>query len=191
MAEPSAHPSLLILSAPSGAGKTTLCQRLLADFSQIELSVSTTTRQPRGCEKNAIDYHFVSDQEFRRLIEADRFAEWAEVHGSFYGTSKDVIEKALARGKSVLLEIDVQGAASLRKVYPGQCLSIFIAPPSLELLEKRLRSRGTDKEETIQRRLLNARVEMKRMNEYEHVIVNDDLEKAYAALNAVISATIL
>jgi guanylate kinase len=183
-------PRLIILSAPSGAGKTTLCQRLLVDFSEIVLSVSSTTRAPRGTEKHGIDYFFVKDSEFRQLIEAERFAEWAEVHGSFYGTSKDMLEGALARGKSVLLEIDVQGAASLRKAYGERCLSIFIAPPSLELLEKRLRARGTDKEETIQRRLLNARAEMERMQEYEHVIVNDELESAYAALKAVVAGAL-
>ncbi len=183
-------PKLVILSAPSGAGKTTLCQRLLTDFPEITLSVSSTTRAPRGTEKHGVDYWFVTDAEFRKMIEADRFAEWAEVHGSFYGTSKDAIEKTLAQGRSVLLEIDVQGAASLRKVYPDRCLTVFIAPPSLELLEKRLRARGTDKEETIQRRLLNARAEMERMNEYDHVIVNDDLAKAYGELQELVKKAI-
>jgi guanylate kinase len=184
------QPKLVIVSAPSGAGKTTLCQRLLGDFSELELSVSSTTRPPRGSERNGVDYHFTSQQEFERQVAAGRFAEWALVHGSYYGTSKTTIEQAFARGKSVLLEIDVQGAASLRKVYPKECVSIFISPPSLEELERRLRARGTDSEETIQKRLKNARDEMARSGEYDHIVVNDTLEHAYEHLRDIVGKEI-
>jgi guanylate kinase len=178
---------LIVISAPSGAGKTTLCQKLLADFPQLVLSISSTTRAPRGQEKHGVEYFFLTSEEFEKQIQAGRFAEWAKVHGNYYGTSKDVIEKASAEGKSVLLDIDVQGAASLRKAYPGQICCIFIAPPSLEELEQRLRSRGTDTEETIQKRLKNAQKEMSESKSFHHVIVNQDLQRAYSELRAIVA----
>jgi guanylate kinase len=177
---------LIVISAPSGAGKTTLCHRLLSDFPELVLSISSTTRAPRGAEKHGIEYLFLSKDEFERQIRAGRFAEWAEVHGNFYGTSKDVIEKAFGAGKSVLLDIDVQGAASLRHAYPRQSCTIFIAPPSLQTLEQRLRARQTDSEQTIQKRVRNAKEEMQRMPEFDQVVVNDQLEAAYAELQAIV-----
>ena len=134
-------PQLIVISAPSGAGKTTLCQKLLKDFPELVLSISSTTRAPRGSEQNGKEYLFLTPEEFKAQIAASRFAEWAQVHGNYYGTSKDVIERAFDSGKSVLLDIDVQGAESLRQAYPDQCHSIFIAPPSLMVLESRLRAR--------------------------------------------------
>ena len=168
---------LIVISAPSGAGKTTLCQRLLKDFEELTLSISSTTRAPRGTEKHGQEYFFLNKAEFEKQINAQRFAEWAQVHGNYYGTSKDVIEGAFKVGRSVLLDIDVQGADSLRKSFPKECYSIFIAPPSLQTLEKRLRARGTDGEETIRKRVRNAADEMKQMSEFHQIVVNDQFEQ--------------
>ncbi|OFZ18584.1 MAG: guanylate kinase [Bdellovibrionales bacterium GWB1_55_8] len=179
---------LVVISAPSGGGKTTLCERLLRDFAgKLVLSISTTTRAPRGREQNGVEYHFVSKAEFEKGIQDHRFAEWALVHGNYYGTSRTVIEKCFEQGKSVLLDIDVQGAESLRKAYPRECFRIFIAPPSLAHLESRLRHRGTDSEETIQKRLKNARDEMEHAPRFDRIVVNDQLDHAYAELKEVVS----
>jgi guanylate kinase len=179
---------LVVISAPSGAGKTTLCQRLLKDLNQkLMLSISSTTRAPRGQEKDGVEYHFLKQEDFKRGIDAGEFAEWALVHGNYYGTAKSTIENAFKQGKAVLLDIDVQGADSLKKAFPDRTLRIFIAPPTMEALENRLCARGTDTEETIQRRLKNAREELARMNEFDHVIVNDDIDHAYAELHALVS----
>jgi len=178
---------LIVLSAPSGAGKTTLCARLLKDLSdRVRLSISTTTRAPRGQEVHGTHYFFVSREEFQEQIEQDAFAEWALVHGSYYGTSKQFIHDNLRQGKSVLLDIDVQGAASLRNTFGHQCLTIFVAPPSMEQLEDRLRARGTDSDEVIRKRMKNAEAEVARAHEFDHQILNDDLDRAYSELLAVV-----
>jgi guanylate kinase len=183
-----AAPRLLVVSAPSGAGKTTLCARLLQEFAgQLELSISSTTRAPRGEERHGREYFFLTRPEFHDGIAAGRFAEWAEVHGNFYGTSRATIDGILARGRSVLLDIDVQGAELLRGAYPGRCICVFIAPPDLHVLEGRLRARATDSEESIRRRMENAAREMQAAAHFDHVIVNDDLEAAYARLRAVVA----
>lgn len=188
MADPRNSKTLVIISAPSGAGKTTLCRRLLTDFKDdLILSVSTTTRSPRKGESHGREYYFVTADEFKKGIDASAFAEWALVHGNYYGTSKASINSTLGSGQSLLLEIDVQGAANLRKTYPMQCFSVFISPPSLEELEKRLRSRGTDSEEVILKRMKNSRDEMARAHEYDHQIINGDLEKAYRELKDLVS----
>jgi guanylate kinase len=182
-------PQLIVISAPSGAGKTTLCQRLLRDLpEQLTLSISSTTRAPRGEERHGREYFFLDRAEFERQIHAKKFAEWALVHGNYYGTSKQVIDDAFKAGKSVLLDIDVQGAASLRKAYPRSCYTIFIAPPSLQTLEQRLRARKTDSEETIAKRVRNAADEMKQLPEFHQVVINDQLEAAYAELYALVSS---
>lgn len=179
---------LIVISAPSGAGKTTLCKKLLQDFPELVLSISSTTRPPRGNEKNGVEYLFLSKEIFEKEIQSGRFAEWAMVHGNYYGTSKSVIEQAFHAGQSVLLDIDVQGAESLRKSYPNCSLLIFIAPPNMEVLENRLRSRGTDREEVIQRRLHNARTELAKAEIFDHVIINDTLDRAYAELQELVSS---
>lgn len=178
---------LIVISAPSGAGKTTLCDRLLKDFPGLVLSISSTTRAPRGAEKHGKEYFFLSREAFEKDIRAGKFAEWANVHGNYYGTSKAAIENAFRDGKSVLLDIDVQGAESLRKSFPRESVLVFIAPPSLETLERRLRSRGTDNEETIQKRVRNARAEMEKMPVFDTIIVNDELDRAYDELRAVVA----
>lgn len=175
---------LIVISAPSGAGKTTLCHKLLKEFPNLTLSISSTTRKPRGHEKDGVDYFFISKDQFQEMINKSRFAEWAVVHENYYGTSKDVIEKAIQQKKSVLLDIDVQGADSLRKAYSDICHTFFIAPPSLQELETRLRQRGTDNEQTIQKRIQNAKNEMQKSTTFEHVIVNDSLERAYEELSS-------
>jgi guanylate kinase len=184
-------PRLIVISAPSGAGKTTLCKRLLdAHPKDIVLSISSTTRQPRGQEKHGSEYFFVTPEEFKKGIERNEFAEWALVHGNYYGTTKKVIEDSFAKNLSVLLDIDVQGAQTLKNVYPVQTYRIFIAPPSLQELESRLRSRGTDSEETIQKRLKTAEVEMTHRDQFDQWLVNDDLEKAYAKLTSIVEKMI-
>ena len=183
-------PKLIVISAPSGTGKTTICARLLREIPELILSISTTTRAPRGPEKHGEAYFFAKPEEFRRLIDAGRFAEWAEVHGNFYGTTKDFIEKAFAGGKSLLLDIDVQGAEQLRKSYPVETVRIFLKPPSMEELERRLRARGTDSEESIGKRLRGAAKEIAEMDRFDHVIVNDDLERAGFELVAVVLAAV-
>lgn len=180
---------LIVISAPSGAGKTTLCNRLLSDFpDQLVLSISSTTRPPRGSEQHGREYFFLSREEFEREIQQKRFAEWAIVHGNYYGTSKAVVEKAFAEEKSVLLDIDVQGAGSLKKSYPKEAALFFISPPNIETLEARLRTRNTDSEATIQKRMANAKAEMAQIHNFDHVIVNDSLDRAYLELKKLVAA---
>ena len=181
---------IIVLSAPSGTGKTTLCERLLKAIPDLELSISLTTRAPRGMEKDGIHYHFVSRDQFQSEIDQGLFVEWAQVHGNYYGTSKRVIDATLAKGKCALLDIDVQGAESFRKAYPELALTVFVSPPSLEILEKRLRARKTDSEETIQKRLKNARDEMIEAPRFHEQLVNDDLEQTADELIELVSDAI-
>lgn len=182
---------LIIISAPSGAGKTTLCQRLLQEFGdRLRLSISCTTRQPRKNESNGREYFFLSESEFKQRIDQGDFAEWALVHGHYYGTSRSTIQNCFSNGVSVLLDIDVQGAASLRTAFPQDYYSIFVSPPSLEELEFRLRSRGTEDEATLRRRIENARSEMLAAREFDLVVVNDKLEKAYQEISSAVSQRI-
>ncbi|MDO5484184.1 MAG: guanylate kinase [Desulfovibrionaceae bacterium] len=174
----------LVLSAPSGAGKTTLIKRLLEEFPHFGYSVSCTTRAPRPGEVDGKDYIFLQREEFERLRAEKHFAEWAEVHGNLYGTPLAPTRAMLQQGKDVLFDIDVQGAAQL-KLSLEEARFVFILPPSLEELERRLRSRGQDDEATIERRLGNARQEMQEARWYDALVVNDDLDTAYDALRAV------
>ncbi len=177
---------LIVISAPSGAGKTTLCERLLRDFPKLKLSISSTTRAPRGTEKDGIEYHFLTQEKFKKGISDGLFVEWAQVHGNYYGTSKETIESNFKKGYSVLLDIDVQGAAQLRTAFKERCFSVFIAPPSMDELEKRLRSRKTEQEDVIRKRLKNAELEMSQSHLFDAVVVNDSLEHAYAQLRGLV-----
>ncbi len=176
---------LFILSAPSGAGKSTLCRALLDHFNDLQYSVSHTTRSPRKGEQAGIDYHFISPAKFEQMIARGQWAEWARVHGNYYGTSAEEIETHLAAGRDVLLDIDVQGAAQILKRYPDS-ISIFILPPSMDTLKTRLKKRGTDSPETIEKRLAEAENEIRQKDRYRHVIVNDQLESAIAELVAIV-----
>ncbi|ADH84991.1 guanylate kinase [Desulfurivibrio alkaliphilus] len=179
---------LLVVSAPSGAGKTTLLKRILADTPGIGFSVSHTTRAPRAGEENGVDYHFIDRQEFTRRREADDFLEWAEVHGNFYGTSREAVQQALIRGEDILLDIDVQGARQLKEQTGVEAVFLFIAPPSARVLAQRLHGRGTDSREVIELRLENARREMQEADWYDYLVVNDELSEAEGLLRAIITA---
>jgi len=179
---------LFILSAPSGAGKTTLLKRVMADLPGLAFSVSHTTRLPRTGEVDGVDYHFVSRARFEAMRDQGGFLEWAEVHGNLYGTSRPAVLAQLATGLDVILDIDVQGAAILRESAAIPAASLFISPPSLSELERRLRGRETDSEETILLRLKNARQEMQAAVNYEYLIINDHLEQAVDTLRAIVIA---
>ncbi|MDE7371702.1 MAG: guanylate kinase [Desulfovibrio sp.] len=180
----------LVLSAPSGAGKTTLVRRLRAEFPAIGYSVSCTTRPPRAGEVDGRDYTFLSRPDFERRRAAGEFAEWAEVHGNLYGTPLSPVEAMLAEGRDALFDIDVQGAAQL-KLNLEAATFVFILPPSLTELERRLRLRGQDDEEVIERRLANARRELREAAWYDALVVNDDLDGAYDRLRAAYLAATL
>ena len=180
--------NLYVVVAPSGAGKTTLVRLLLEQEAGVSLSVSFTTRPPRPGEQDGRDYHFVDAAAFQAMIARQEFLEWAEVHGNLYGTSKTWISERLASGDDVLLEIDWQGARQVRSVFPG-AIGIFILPPSLEELTRRLTGRGTDSAETIARRLAAAEAEIRHAGEFDYVIINDVLEQALDDLRAVVRAS--
>ena len=172
---------LFVISAPSGAGKTTLIRQVMPQFPELGYSISHTTRQPREGEIHGTDYFFVTPEAFKKLIESGRMLEWARVHDNYYGTSKTFVMDRLNQGQSILLDIDVQGA---RQVMASglPMTSVFIMPPSLEVLAQRLETRGTDSPEVIKRRLDNAVGEMEQRTAYDHIVVNDVLEDAVTAL---------
>jgi guanylate kinase len=176
---------LVIVSSPSGAGKTTLTRRLLTEFPRLEFSVSYTTRPIRPGEVDGRDYHFVTPEGFEDMVRRGEFAEHAFVFGNRYGTAQAPIEAALARGSDVIFDVDWQGGAALSARWPADSLKIFILPPSIEVLAARLRTRATDSAEVIERRQRKALEELGHYNEYQHLIVNDDLERAYAVLRAI------
>ena len=179
---------LFIVSALSGAGKTTLVRLLLEKDPGIRVSISSTTRPPRTGENDGREYHFVDVQYFLEMVSRGDFLEWAEVHGNYYGTSRRWIEAEMTAGRDVLLEIDWQGAQQVRKAFPS-AIGIFILPPSLEELKSRLSGRGTDSAETIARRIAAARDEMRHVDEFDYVIINDDLQQALDNLRSIVSAT--
>lgn len=176
---------LFIVSAPSGAGKTTLCRALREKYPDMLYSVSYTTRAPRAGEKNGVDYFFIGKEAFKKAIEAHGWAEWARVHDHFYATSAEFLNRGLSAGKDILLDIDVQGAVQIVTRYP-ESITIFIMPPSLEALKQRLESRGADRPAVIERRLINAKAEMAQKKMYRHVIVNDKLAEAVAELLSIV-----
>ncbi len=181
----SKSPHLFIISAPSGAGKTTLCHQVRKRFPDMLYSVSYTTRQPRTGEQEGIDYHFIDRDQFENRIDSRRWAEWAMVYGNYYGTSADFLDAGLTAGKDILLDLDVQGTRQLLERYV-ECVAIFVRPPSLKVLQQRLKTRGTDSADTISVRLANAKKEMAQQDLYHHVIVNDQLPKAIKALISII-----
>jgi guanylate kinase len=177
---------LLVLSAPSGAGKTTLAHRFRAGHPDAVFSVSATTRAPRGAERDGVDYHFVTPERFAALVAQGAFAEWADVHGKRYGTLRATVEEALSAGRIALFDIDVQGGEQLQRAFPRDAVTVLIVPPSEAELERRLRGRSTDSEEVIRRRLDAARDEVRRgLATYGYVLVNDDLEAALAQLEGI------
>lgn len=175
---------LFVVSAPSGAGKTTLCSRLLGNFDTVGYSVSYTTRKPRHDETDTEDYFFITVEEFEAMIERGEFLEWAKVHNNYYGTSRTKVEEILASGRDVLLDIDPKGARQLRHML-DYGVYVFITAPSIKDLEIRLRNRRTESDEILNLRLTNAREEIKHIHEYEYLIVNSDINRAYNDLEAI------
>ena len=177
---------LVIVSSPSGAGKTTLTKRLLADFAgQLEFSVSYTTRQRRQGEVDGKDYHFVSIERFEEMVRNHEFAEHAFVHDNRYGTAQAPVEAALSAGRDIIFDVDWYGGAALAAIWPVDSLKIFILPPDIATLDARLRQRATDAATVIERRVRKAHEELEHYAEYQHLIVNDDIERAYALLRAI------
>ena len=179
---------MLVLSSPSGAGKSTIARNLLESDGGFELSVSVTTRQRRASEIDGVHYHFVSQRDFDRLRDTDALLEWAEVHGNFYGTPREPAETAMSEGRDMLFDIDWQGAVQLNEKMRADIVSIFILPPSMKELAARLRRRAEDSDQTIETRLKNARLEIEHWHEYDYVVVNDDLDRAFSAIRAIVTA---
>jgi guanylate kinase len=178
---------LLIVSSPSGAGKTTLCNRLRNEFPDLRFSVSHTTRKPRPTEVDGREYHFIDTPTFEEMIRLGAFAEWARVHDHLYGTSLKEIDLARTTARGVLFDIDYQGARQIKAAVPG-AVGVFILPPSLQELERRLRGRGTEDEQTTRRRLHNAKGEIEQYGIFDYVIVNDEINRAYEQLRGVVYA---
>lgn len=180
---------VIIFSAPSGAGKTTITRHVLTSFPQLEFSVSATTRAPRGKEKNGTDYYFISRDEFEQRIKADDFVEWEEVYsGNYYGTLKSEVERIWASGKHVVFDVDVKGGIHLKKIYGSRALSVFIMPPSIAELEKRLFARGTESDEAIHTRVNKAFSEIDYYRDFDKIIVNEKLDKALHDAEMIISS---
>ena len=178
---------LLIFSAPSGSGKTTIVRRLLEQFSNLEFSISATSRAPRGVEQNGVDYYFLSAEEFAEAVAADKFVEWEEVYkGTCYGTLRSEMERIWNKGNVIVFDVDVMGGIRLKEIFGEQALSIFVMPPSIEELRKRLEGRGTDAPEVIEKRIAKASFELTKAPEFDRHIVNDDLEVAVAECIEVI-----
>jgi guanylate kinase len=179
---------LLVVSSPSGAGKTTLCRRLVQEHERLNFSISYTTRGPRSTERDGVDYHFVDEAQFGELVANHRFAEWAHVHDHRYGTARASVDEALARGEDLVFDIDWQGGLQLRDRYPEETVLVFVLPPSMAVLADRLRGRGTDAEDVVARRLARAKEELRQYSEYHYLLPNDDLELAYASFQAIYHA---
>jgi len=178
---------MLVLSSPSGAGKTTLSRKLLAADPGVELSVSATTRAPRTNEVNGRDYHFIDRARFSQMVENNEFLEWANVFGNLYGTPRAPVEAAMAQGRDVLFDIDWQGTQQLREKARGDMASIFVLPPAIPELERRLRVRAQDIERVIQERMAKAGEELSHWPEYDYVIINEDIESAFAEVRAILA----
>jgi guanylate kinase len=185
------HPRglLIVVSSPSGAGKTTLCRRLMEDYPEIMFSVSYTTRPKRRGEEEGVDYHFVDEVTFEKMAERGEFAEWAEVFQHRYGTTVEAVRQALEGGRHVLFDIDYQGGRQLKAKFEKEAVMVFVLPPTLDELEARLRKRDTDAPDVIERRLAKAKDELKQYGLYQYLIVNDDLPRAYERLRAIYLAS--
>ncbi len=179
---------LIIFSAPSGSGKTTIVKELLKMFPQFEFSISATSRQPRGTEQNGVDYFFLSQEEFRQKVANDEFVEWEEVYnGTCYGTLKSEMQRIWQKGNVIIFDVDVMGGINLKRIFGQSACSMFIMPPSVEVLRERLIGRGTDSMETIEKRVAKADFELSKSGEFDHVVVNDVLEDAIAKTRDIIS----
>jgi guanylate kinase len=179
--------TIFVISAPSGSGKSTLVKRLLAADPGLIFSISYTTRSPRGHEKDGEDYHFVTREDFERMLGRGEFLEWAQVFGNYYGTHQGILEQAQAAGKDLVLDIDVQGARQLKDRVP-EAVTVFILAPSRQILEQRLRARGEDRDDVIERRLKEAAGEIRRYKDYDYVVINRDLPESDAVLSAIVRA---
>ena len=179
-------PLLVIIAAPSGGGKSTVLRRVFAEVPDLQFSISHTTRAPRAGEQNGREYFFVDEESFRASIAERAFLEWAEVHGRLYGTARAELDRARKDGNDLVLDIDVQGAAQILRAHP-ESLSIFLRPPSLDVLKNRLRGRGSESAESLATRLANAEGELSRASEFRHVVVNDQLDEAVDAVKRIIA----
>ena len=179
---------MVVISSPSGAGKSTISRNLLETDRNLSLSVSVTTRARRGSEIEGIHYHFKSQRDFELMRDGEALLEWAAVHGNYYGTPRQEVEKAMADGRDMLFDIDWQGAQQLQEKMRGDVVSIFILPPSIAELRARLHRRAEDSEEVIATRLANAKAEIEHWHEYDYVVVNDDLERAFGSVKAIVEA---
>ena len=177
----------IVLSAPSGAGKTTIARALVGASDDVVFSISATTRPARVEEVDGVDYHFLSEADFRAMIEADEFVEWAEVHGHLYGTSREAVQAALDEGRFLILDVDVQGAMQMRERVPDVVL-VFVLPPTADALVERLTERGTEGEDSVARRIENARHELEQASQFDYVVVNEDLEQAIDEVRSIVSA---
>ena len=179
---------IFVFSAPSGAGKSTIVKALMERVNGLAYSISHTSRLPRGTEQDGVDYHFVNGTIFRKMIEQSAFLEWAQVHGHFYGTAFEAVKAQISKGSDLLMDLDVQGGRNVKKEFPESIL-IFLLPPSLEILKKRLTARGTDAREIIENRMAQASEEIKHCSRYDYIVINDDLDKAvFEAQSIIISA---
>lgn len=178
---------LLIFSAPSGSGKTTIVRRLLEQFSNLEFSISATSRAPRGAEKNGVDYYFLSAEEFAEAVAANKFVEWEEVYkGTCYGTLRSEMERIWTKGNVILFDVDVMGGIRLKEIFGEDAMSIFVMPPSIEELRRRLEGRGTDAPEVIEKRIAKASFELTKAPEFDRQVINDDLEVAVSQVAEIV-----
>jgi guanylate kinase len=178
--------NLIVISAPSGAGKSTLCRTLQKKYPEISFSISSTTRPQRDYEKNGYDYDFMSDEEFKKKIQANKFIEFEDVHGYYYGTPKANIDAAIKNNKYLLLEVDVNGALKIKQAYPEQAVTVFITLPDVNDLLKRLRRRGTESEERIKKRMERIEMELDYKNDFDYCIINNDFDRALNELVNII-----
>ncbi|MCX7861927.1 MAG: guanylate kinase [Bacteroidales bacterium] len=179
---------VVIISAPSGAGKTTLVQYILEKFPQMEFSISATSRKPRPNEMEGKDYYFITQEEFKKRIENNEFVEWEEVYpGCFYGTLRSELERIWNKGKIVLFDVDVKGGINLKRIFKDNALSVFISPPNIEVLAERLKKRGTETEESLKTRIEKAVYEMTFQTQFDEVVINDDLKQAQYKITEIIN----